>query len=49
MADTMVTGADSKSKEELMNIPSITHTQDISIIYIVIDLYRSNLMLQLLL
>ena len=38
MADTMVTGADSNNKEELMDIPSITHTQDISIIYIATDI-----------
>ena len=39
MANTMVvTGADSNSKEELMDIPSITHTQDISIIYIATDI-----------
>ena len=30
----MVTGADSISKEELMDNPSVTHTQNISIIYI---------------
>ena len=33
MADTMATGADN-SKEELMDTPIITHTQDISIKYI---------------
>ena len=35
MADTMATGADNNSKEELMDNPIITHTQDISIKYIV--------------
>ena len=35
MADTMATGADNNSKKELMDIPTITHTQDISIKYIV--------------
>ena len=33
MANTMATGADNSSKEELMDIPIITHTQDISIKY----------------
>ena len=34
MADTMTTGADNNSKEELMDTPIITRTQDISIKYI---------------
>ena len=35
IADTMATGADNSSKEEVMDTPTITHTQDISIKYIV--------------
>ena len=31
MADTMTTGEDNDNKEELMDTPIITHTQDISI------------------
>ena len=35
MADTMATGADNNSRKELMDTLIITHTQDISIKYIV--------------
>ena len=40
MADTMATGADNNSKEELMDTPTITHTQDISIKYTVTTIDR---------
>ena len=41
MADTMATGADNNSKEEQIDTPIITHTQDISIKYIVTTIDQS--------